>query len=77
MKSLSTFAVVVCLWSTYTEGIQLQRRTNGPPRVVGFPIERKFIPDPALRDRLRRRADTVQATLDNQVSFPICDEDKY
>lgn len=71
MKSLSTFAIAAGLWSTYTEGIQLQRRTNGSPRVVGFPIERKSVPDPALRDRIRRRSGTVQATLDNEVFYTV------
>jgi len=69
MKSLSTFVVGVWLWSTYTEGIQLQRRTNGPPRVVGFPIERRNVPDPAYRHRIRKRAGTVQAKLDNQETL--------
>jgi hypothetical protein len=62
-----TFAVATGLLSSFIEAITLQKRTDGPPRVVGFPIQRKLVPDPISRDRLRRRAETVQATLDNEV----------
>jgi len=68
MKGLTTFAVAVGLLSTCTEGLTLNRRTDGPPRVVGFPVMRKSVPNPVKRDRLRKRAGTVQATLDNEVS---------
>lgn len=67
MKGFTTLAISASLLSTCTEGIQLQKRTDGPPRVVGFPIERNAIQNPVARDRLRRRANTVQATLDNEV----------
>jgi hypothetical protein len=67
MKGLSTFVFATGLLSTCIEGLQLQRRTDGPARVVGFPIERKRVADPVNRDRLRRRAGTVQASLDNEV----------
>lgn len=68
MRGVSTFAVAATLLSTCTEGIQLSKRTDGPPRVVGFPVSRRTISDPVARDRIRRRAETVQATLDNEVS---------
>ena len=67
MKSLSTIALGASLLSTFTEGLQLHRRTDGAPRVVGFPVQRKSVPDPIQRDRLRRRSQTVEATLDNEV----------
>jgi hypothetical protein len=67
MKGLSGFIFATSLLSTCTECLQLQRRSDGPARVVGLPIERKFIEDPVKRDRLRRRAGTVQASLDNEV----------
>jgi hypothetical protein len=68
MKGSTTFAIAASLLCTFTDAIQLHRRTDGPPRVVGFPVQRKSISNPVSRDRLRRRADTVQATLDNEVS---------
>ena len=67
MKGLSTVAFAAALFSKSTEGIQLHKRTDGPPRVVGMPIQRKDVPNPLLRDRIRRR-NTVQVTLDNEVS---------
>jgi RNase P protein component len=67
MKGLTTLAFAASILSTCTEGIQLYKRTDGPPRVVGFPVQRKSVPNPVARDRLRRRSGTVQATLDNEV----------
>jgi hypothetical protein len=67
MKGLSTFVLATSIFSTYSDALYLQRRTDGPPRVVGFPVQRKAVPDPLLRDRLRRRASTVQASLENEV----------
>jgi hypothetical protein len=67
MKGSTTFAVAAGLLSTCTEGLTLNRRTDGPPRVVGFPVTRKSVPNPIQRDRLRKRSGTVQATLDNEV----------
>jgi hypothetical protein len=67
MKGLSTFALAAGLFSTFSDALYLQRRTDGPPMVVGFPVQRKTVPNPLLRDRLRRRASTVQASLDNEV----------
>ncbi|PMD65086.1 aspartic proteinase precursor [Hyaloscypha bicolor E] len=52
------------------DALYLQRRTDAAPRVVGFPVERKFVPNPILRDRLRRRASTtVQASLQNEETL--------
>ena len=67
MKGLTTFAIAASILSTCTEGIQLHKRTDGAPRVVGFPVQRKSVPNPVERDRLRKRSGTVQATLDNEV----------
>jgi hypothetical protein len=68
MRISSTFAVAASLLSTYTEAIHLVERSEGAQRVVGFPVQRRDVSNPILRDRLRRRAETVQATLDNEVS---------
>jgi hypothetical protein len=68
MKSLISLAIVAGLLFEPTHGINLQRRTDGPARVVGFPIQRKPVQNPVSRDRLRRRAETVQVSLDNEVS---------
>ena len=67
MRGLQALAVVAGLFATCTEGLTLQRRTNGPARVVGLPIQRKDILDPLARDRLRRRAKTISENLDNEV----------
>lgn len=70
MKGASTLIVAVgLLLSEVAEAISLQRRTDGPPRVVGFPIQRNLVSNPILRDRIRRRSETLQATLDNEVRF--------
>ena len=71
MKGLTTFAVSAGLLWTCSEGLTLNRRTDGPPKVVGFPVIRKSVPNPLQRDQLRRRSGTVQATLDNEVSLRI------
>ncbi|KAG0648575.1 putative aspartic-type endopeptidase OPSB [Hyphodiscus hymeniophilus] len=69
MKGLATLVVAASILSTCTEGIQLSTRTNEPPRVVGFPIQRKSVENPASRDRLRRRTRPVQASLDNEETL--------
>ncbi|KAH7321737.1 aspartic proteinase precursor [Rhexocercosporidium sp. MPI-PUGE-AT-0058] len=69
MKCFSTLAISATLLSTCTEGLQLQRRTDGPARVVGLEIERNTIRNPVVRDRIRRRANTVQATVDNEETL--------
>lgn len=69
MRASITFAVAASLLSTYTEAIHLVERSEGAPRVVGFPVQRKDVSNPVLRDRLRRRTETVQATLDNEETL--------
>jgi hypothetical protein len=67
MKALTTFAIAVGLLSASPGAIQLHRRTDGPPRVVGFPIARRVARSSISRGQLRRRG-TVQVTLeDNHV----------
>jgi hypothetical protein len=68
MRVSTTLAVAATLLLPYTEAIHLVERTDGSaPRVVSFPVQRKEVSNPLLRDRLRRRSETVQATLDNEV----------
>ena len=74
MKALTPLAVVAGLSSTCAGAIQLHKRTGGPPQVVGFPVERRSIPNPIARDKVRRRGTTVQAGLDNEVSLTTCVE---
>lgn len=66
MRGISIY-LAASLLSTQVHAITLQKRTDGPARVIEFPIARNYISDPISRDRLRRRAETVQATLDNTV----------
>jgi len=67
MRGLQALAIVAGLFATYTEGLTLQRRSNGPAKVVGLPIQRRELADPIKRDRLRRRAKTISENLDNEV----------
>ena len=67
MRGLQALAIVAGLFMTCTEGLALQRRANGPAKVVGLPIRRRELSDPVVRDRLRRRAGTVSENLDNEV----------
>ena len=66
MRLFSAFALVAGSLSICAEALQLHKRTDGPPRVVGMPMERKSVPDPILRDRIRRRG-TVKSSLQNKV----------
>ncbi|EKG19258.1 Peptidase A1 [Macrophomina phaseolina MS6] len=55
-----------------TEAIQLAKRTNAAPRVVGVDIQRREVANPVARDQARRRRrkrDTIQATLDNEETL--------
>jgi hypothetical protein len=68
MKGISTIALSAALLSAHTDALVLQRRIVGEPKVVGFPVQRKTVANPLARDRLRRRGETVQTNLDNEVS---------
>lgn len=67
MRGLEAFAIVAGLLLSCTEGLTLQKRSNGPLRVVGLPIQRREIPDRLAWDRLRGRSKTVKESLDNEV----------
>jgi hypothetical protein len=68
MKHISTLALAA---STVigAEAINLQKRSNGPLRVVEHEIERKHVENPLKRDRLRRRANTISEDLDNEQTL--------
>ncbi|KAE9362945.1 aspartic proteinase precursor [Stipitochalara longipes BDJ] len=68
MKALATFELAAACLSICSGAIQLHRRADGPPRVVGFPIERQLTPNGIVGSHLRRRDKTVQVTLDNYES---------
>ncbi|KAK6611118.1 eukaryotic aspartyl protease [Botrytis cinerea] len=70
MRTTTFITAAVGLLSTCTDAIQLQKRTDGPARVVGLDVVRKSVENPLARDKLRklrRRSKTVTATLDNEV----------
>ncbi|PQE22314.1 eukaryotic aspartyl protease protein [Rutstroemia sp. NJR-2017a WRK4] len=69
MRTSTIIVAAVGILSGCTEAIQLQRRTDGPPRVVGFDVERRAVSNPLKRDRIRRRSNTVTATLDNEETL--------
>lgn len=71
MKSLVSLALAAGLLAVPTSAINLHKRTDGPARVVGLPIERRSVSDPVARDQLRRRSNTVQVSLDNEVGLRI------
>ncbi|KAI4730866.1 acid protease [Aureobasidium sp. EXF-10728] len=68
MKHISTLALAA---STIigAEAINLQKRSNGAPKVVEHEIQRKHVENPLKRDRLRRRANTIQESLDNEQTL--------
>lgn len=68
MKCTTVLALLATL-ITSTEGINLQKRVDGAPRVVGMETQRKTTTQqPHKRDQLRRRG-TVTATLDNEETL--------
>ncbi|GAB7366023.1 hypothetical protein MBLNU230_g7346t1 [Neophaeotheca triangularis] len=75
---LGTTAYLLTLLTATTSAITLQKRTDGPPRVVERNIQRKNVPDPIARDQRRwnrrnwKRQDddsTVRVELDNEVTL--------
>ncbi|KAE9975025.1 hypothetical protein EG328_003501 [Venturia inaequalis] len=65
----TSLAVTASLLSL-TEAIELYKRTDGPARVIALDTTRKRSLLPASqRDRLRKRAGTVQVTLDNEATL--------
>ncbi|KAG9232775.1 aspartic proteinase precursor [Amylocarpus encephaloides] len=69
MKGLWTFAITASLLSACVEGLSFWKREDGPARVVGFPVERISVANPVKRDQLRKRANTAQAILDNELTL--------
>jgi hypothetical protein len=69
MKCLVSLALAAGLLAAPTGAIHLHKRADGRAKVVELPIQRKSVPDPVSRDRLRRRAETVGVSLDNEVSW--------
>ncbi len=61
--------IVAGMMSRCSEGLALSKRSDGPARVVGLPIQRREVSDPVKRDRIRRRGGTVSENLDNEVNF--------
>ena len=72
MKDLATFGFVVACLAIFSEAIQLHRRTDGPPRVVGLPIERRIPGNGVLGSQLRRRDKSVQVPIENFMVSPSC-----
>ncbi|KAJ8068818.1 hypothetical protein OCU04_002511 [Sclerotinia nivalis] len=71
MRTTTFIATAVGLLSACTNAIQLQKRTDGPARVVALDMVRKQVDNPLARDKLRklRRSKTVTATLDNEETL--------
>ncbi|KAF7904537.1 hypothetical protein EAF00_001871 [Botryotinia globosa] len=72
MRTTTFITAAVGILSTRTDAIQLQKRTDGPARVVGLDVVRKQVENPLARDKLRklrRRSKTVTATLDNEETL--------
>jgi hypothetical protein len=68
MRGTQVLAVGAGFLAISVEALSLHKRSDGPSRVLGLEIERRTVADPIARDRLRRRAGTVQASSDNEVS---------
>lgn len=69
MRTATTLAAALSCLSICTEAINLQRRENEAPRVIGFEVERRMVKDRVKRDRIRRRTSTLQASLDNEETL--------
>jgi hypothetical protein len=63
---ISTVALATQLLSSVT-ALKLAKRDN--PNVVGLDIQRRHVINPVARDRLRRRQNTLQQTLDNKETL--------
>lgn len=68
MKHISTLALAATTFIG-AEAITLQKRVNAPPKVVEDEIERKHVSNPLKRDQIRRRANTISETLDNEQTL--------
>lgn len=68
MKVFSICALAALL-PPLSYGITLHKREDGPPKVVGLDLHRTRIPNPHIRDRVRRQKTTVKASLDNMQTL--------
>ncbi|KAK8200921.1 hypothetical protein M8818_006240 [Zalaria obscura] len=68
MWRLSTLTLVAASLISTPNAINLQKRTDGSPRVIQHDIQRKHVDNPLLRDRIRRR-DTVSVSLENEETL--------
>ncbi|KAI9746364.1 MAG: hypothetical protein M1818_000076 [Claussenomyces sp. TS43310] len=69
MKITRILTIGVTLVPAFTDALALHKREGGAPRVLGLNIERRQIEDPVRRDRLRKRASTVEALLQNEETL--------
>ncbi|CAK7226020.1 hypothetical protein SBRCBS47491_006084 [Sporothrix bragantina] len=69
MKTTTTLAVLASSLIAVTNSLVLQKRTDGPARVISMATERRKVSNPAQRDRIRRRSTTVAANLDNEETL--------
>ncbi|KJR89879.1 uncharacterized protein SPSK_06273 [Sporothrix schenckii 1099-18] len=69
MKSPTTLAVLASALIASTNALVLQKRTDGPPRVISMATERRRVDNPVQRDRLRRRSAPVEVSLDNEETL--------
>ncbi|KAI0480645.1 eukaryotic aspartyl protease [Xylariaceae sp. FL0804] len=68
MRTSDIFALATGILALPVEARSVVSVTESP-KVVGLSTERKSISDPIQRDRLRRRGDTVTASLDNEETL--------
>ena len=68
MKGYLVVATALYCFSTLSHAIHLVKR-DGPPRVVGLPIQRRQTNKPVVSNALRKRQKAVSVTLDN---FEVC-----
>ncbi|KAI1492130.1 aspartic peptidase domain-containing protein [Biscogniauxia mediterranea] len=68
MRSTAAFALVASIISSVTVEARNIQKDVGQPKVVNLSTQRKAVPNPVYRDRLRRRG-TVRATLDNEETL--------
>ncbi|KAI1500577.1 aspartic peptidase domain-containing protein [Biscogniauxia marginata] len=68
MKLIAAFALVAAIASSAPADARNLQSGVGQPKVVSLSTQRKAVPNPVHRDRLRRR-DTIRASLDNEETL--------
>ncbi|KAI5922243.1 aspartic peptidase domain-containing protein [Camillea tinctor] len=68
MRSAAAFALVASIISSVSVEARNLQNDVAQPKVVNLSTQRKAVPNPVQRDRLRRR-DTVRASLDNEETL--------